>query len=247
MRFHTKALRRKPAGKERAKARHRPPRSGKRKSTTALADGVKTWTIRCVANLPSVNTLEVEAETLEEACTKAITTSNDDPHWEIAGQSGRTFIDGYCEGVLDAGRGSSTRLKSDVPYAFCEDGLRQRPTIKTEEAIAATKLHEILHWSGSPGRLNREFGKRFGDAAYAFEELTAEIGACMLMAELSITPDVRPDHAQYLSHWLSILKQDKRAIFTAAARAQDAVTFLKSFQPARAEAQDSGEALPLAA
>ncbi len=130
MKLRTRALRRKPAGKERAKAKDQRPRSGKRKSTTAPADRVKTWTIRCVANLPSFNTVEVEAETLEEACAKAITTTNDDPHWEIADQSGRTFIDGYCEGVLDTGRGSSTRLKSYVPYAFSEDGLRQRPTVK---------------------------------------------------------------------------------------------------------------------
>ena len=130
MKLRTRALRRKPAGKERAKAKDRRPRSGKRKSTTAPADRVKTWTIRCVANLPSFNTVEVEAETLEEACAKAITTTNDDPHWEIADESGRTFINGYCEGVLDTHRGSSTRLKSDVPYAFSEDGLRQRPAIK---------------------------------------------------------------------------------------------------------------------
>ena len=121
-------------------------------------------------------------------------------------------------------------------------------TLTAEEAICATKLHEVLHWCGAPARLNREFGKRFGDTAYAFEELVAEIGSCMLMAELAITPDVRPDHAQYLSGWLSILKQDKRAIFSAAARAQEAVTFLKGLQPAARESQDpGGGALPLAA
>jgi len=130
MRFHTKTLRRKPAGKGRAKAKRRPPRSGKRKRTTAPADGVKTWTIRCVAHLPSVNTVEVEAETLEAACAKAIATSDDSPHWQIADQSERTFIDGYCEGALNTGRENPTQLKSDVPYAFSEDGLRRRPTIK---------------------------------------------------------------------------------------------------------------------
>ena len=118
-------------------------------------------------------------------------------------------------------------------------------TMAAAEAFAATKLHELLHWSGAPHRLNREFGKRFGDEAYAFEELIAEIGACMLMAELSIAPDVRPDHAHYLAHWLAILKQDKRAIFTAAARAQEAVEFLKSLQ---AKAQNPAqEPVPLAA
>ena len=106
-------------------------------------------------------------------------------------------------------------------------------TMDADEVFVATKLHELLHWSGAPHRLNRTFGKRFGDEAYAFEELVAEIGASMLMAELSITPDLRPDHAHYLAHWLSILKADKRAIFTAAARAQDAIEFLHGFQSER--------------
>ena len=112
-------------------------------------------------------------------------------------------------------------------------------TMPADEAFAATKLHEILHWSGAAHRLNREFGKRFGDEAYAFEELVAEIGTCMLMAELSITPNIRPDHAQYLAHWLGILKQDKRAIFTAAARAQEAVEFLSSLQTEAAETTEA--------
>ncbi len=130
MKLPTKARRRRPAGKERAKARGRSPRSWKRKTTTAPSDGPKTWTVRCVAHLPTVNTVEVEAETLEEACAKAITTANDCPHWEIADQSEQTFVDAYCEGACDNDAEILTRLKSDVPYAFCEDGLRKRPTIK---------------------------------------------------------------------------------------------------------------------
>jgi hypothetical protein len=103
------------------RAKKHPPRFQGRESPTAPANGLRTWTIRCVAHLPSVNTVEVEAESLEEACAKAITITNDSPHWQIAGQSGRTFINGYCQGVLDSHRGSSARLKSDVPYAFSKD------------------------------------------------------------------------------------------------------------------------------
>jgi antirestriction protein ArdC len=103
-------------------------------------------------------------------------------------------------------------------------------TISREESQAATLLHELSHWSGAPHRLNREFGKRYGDEAYAFEELVAEIGSCMLMAELSISAVMRPDHAQYIKSWISILRDDKRAIFSAAARAAEAATYLKSFQ-----------------
>ncbi|WP_293985442.1 zincin-like metallopeptidase domain-containing protein, partial [Sphingobium sp.] len=35
---------------------------------------------------------------------------------------------------------------------------------------------EYVHYSGAPQRLAREFGKRFGDNAYAFEELVALSG-----------------------------------------------------------------------
>ncbi|MGO9546852.1 MAG: hypothetical protein ACLPPF_18905 [Rhodomicrobium sp.] len=59
---------------------NQPARSGKRRHIAAGMDAVKTWTIRCVAQLPSVNTVEAEAKTLEAACAKAITITNDYPH-----------------------------------------------------------------------------------------------------------------------------------------------------------------------
>lgn len=61
---------------------------------------------------------------------------------------------------------------------------------------------------------------------YAVEELVAELGAAFLCAELAITPEVREDHAAYLASWLKMLKDDKRAIFTAAAQAQHAADYL---------------------
>ena len=39
-----------------------------------------------------------------------------------------------------------------------------------------------------------------------------------------------PDHADYLAHWLTVLKSDKRAIFTAAAQAQRAADYLHGLQ-----------------
>lgn len=99
------------------------------------------------------------------------------------------------------------------------------------ESYAATKAHELIHWTGNKARLAREFGKRFGDDAYAFEELVAEMGAAFLCASLGVTPEVQPEHADYLSHWLRVLKADKRAIFTAAAQAQAAADYLYGLQP----------------
>ena len=36
--------------------------------------------------------------------------------------------------------------------------------------------HELVHWTGAEHRLARTFGKRFGDEAYAMEELVALSG-----------------------------------------------------------------------
>jgi len=64
----------------------------------------------------------------------------------------------------------------------------------SRSSFYATLAHESIHATGSPKRLNREFGKRFGDKQYAFEELIAELGAAFLCADLSITPEVMPEH-----------------------------------------------------
>ena len=62
------------------------------------------------------------------------------------------------------------------------------------------------------------------------EELVAELGAAFLSADLDLTPEPRADHAAYIASWLKVLKQDKRAIFSAAAHAQRAADFLQNFQ-----------------
>lgn len=89
----------------------------------------------------------------------------------------------------------------------------------------STAYHEIVHWTGHPARLHRQFGKRFGDRQYAFEELVAEIGAAFLGAGTGL-PFEEMRHPGYIDSWLSILKQDNRAIFTAAAKAQAATDYV---------------------
>jgi antirestriction protein ArdC len=58
------------------------------------------------------------------------------------------------------------------------------------------------------------------------EELVVELGAAFLCSDLGIAAEPRPDRAQYLSHWLWVLKADKRAVFTAASKAAEAARFL---------------------
>lgn len=99
-------------------------------------------------------------------------------------------------------------------------------TMSAGEAYYATLMHELTHWSGAPARLDRDLKNRFGSEAYAMEELIAELGAAFLCADLGITPDTRPDHASYIANWLTVLKSDKKAIFTAASKAQQAADYL---------------------
>lgn len=105
----------------------------------------------------------------------------------------------------------------------------------TAESYASVKAHELTHWTSHKTRLDRQLGKRFGDDAYAAEELIAEMGAAFVCAQLGLTPEVREDHAAYLDHWLKVLKGDKKAIFSAASQAQKACEFLFSLQGEEAQ------------
>jgi antirestriction protein ArdC len=96
------------------------------------------------------------------------------------------------------------------------------------ESYYSTLMHELTHWTAHLSRLDRDLSGRFGNEKYAMEELVAELGAAFLCASLAITPEVRADHAKYINSWISVLKRDTRAIFTASAKAQEAVEYLTS-------------------
>ena len=68
------------------------------------------------------------------------------------------------------------------------------------------------------------------------QDNVAELGAAFLCADLELTPQISDDHASYIASWLKVLKEDKRAIFTAAAHAQKASDFLHGLQDKTAEA-----------
>lgn len=109
-------------------------------------------------------------------------------------------------------------------------------TMARDESYMSVLAHELAHWSGAKSRLNRNFGKRFGDAAYAAEEIVAELSAAFISAELGIACTPRADHAQYIAQYLQLLKSDCRAIFTAAAKANQAVAYLEAFSAEQAVA-----------
>lgn len=69
------------------------------------------------------------------------------------------------------------------------------------------------------------------------EELVAELGAAFLCADLGLAPQPRPEQASYVVEWLAALRNDKRMIFAAATKAQQAADFLHGLQPGTSESQ----------
>lgn len=100
------------------------------------------------------------------------------------------------------------------------------------DAIAyyAVLLHECGHASGAKHRLDRNLSGRFGSAAYAMEECTVELLSAMICADLNLSVEPRPDHARYIASWLEVLRSDKRAIFTAASKAQEITDWMHARQ-----------------
>jgi antirestriction protein ArdC len=104
--------------------------------------------------------------------------------------------------------------------------LPDRERFTSPENFYATALHELTHWTGHESRLDRQFGKRFGDEAYAFEELVAELGAAFVVGHVGFVDAMIEDHAAYVESWLKVLKNDKTAIFTASKQASLAYDFI---------------------
>jgi len=95
--------------------------------------------------------------------------------------------------------------------------------------VNCTCLHELGHATGHSTRLNREFGTKYGTEAYCFEEVCAELTACFMAAHLGLVSHPRVDHAQYIAHFVALMKKDNRAIFAAAAKASEATNYLLGF------------------
>jgi antirestriction protein ArdC len=114
-------------------------------------------------------------------------------------------------------------------------------SFKDEGSYYSTALHELSHWTGHATRVGRNLGRRFGESAYAMEELIAEMSSAFLSAHCRLEGKLQ--HASYIASWLEVLQRDKRAVFVAAAQAQKAADYLLE----RAGLIAPAEALPQAA
>ena len=113
-------------------------------------------------------------------------------------------------------------------YSPSSDSIQMPPFVqfKSPAKFYSVLSHEYCHWSGALFRLNRDLSGRFGDESYSFEELIAELGAAFVGSDLQLPVEPRLDHAPYIASWLRVLRDNQRAIFTAASQAQVAATYL---------------------
>lgn len=154
------------------------------------------------------------------------------------------IVDGYVK----APGGPAMVLGGDVAcYSPSTDTIRvpQRDAFKSPASAYATMFHEMAHSTGHASRLAREgvtnFG-RFGDHAYSFEELVAEMTATYLAAEAGIVEETIENSAAYLAHWVSVLKSDKQMIVRAASAAQKAANLILGVTAVAAKEEDEEKA-----
>jgi antirestriction protein ArdC len=142
----------------------------------------------------------------------------------------KVFNNIACIEALTVKSGAKLQFGGDrAYYSPSQDyiAMPHKTQFTSEASYYATLLHELAHWSGHKSRLDRDLSGRFGNEAYAAEELIAELSAAFLCARYSITGELR--HSSYIASWLRVLKNDNKAIFKAAALAQKSADYLAGF------------------
>lgn len=129
-------------------------------------------------------------------------------------------------------------------YSPVQDSVRmpERDSFETSEFYYSVLFHELGHSTGHRTRLARDGVTNhaaFGDHTYAREELVAEFTASYLCGVAGIERRETIDNtAAYLQSWTRKLRQDSKALVTAASQAQRAADWI---QARRFERADKGE------
>jgi len=117
--------------------------------------------------------------------------------------------------------------------------LPQQSSFTSSAQLYRTYFHELIHSTGHSSRLNRFSGQDEVDATRGFEELVAEMGAAMLLAECGIFEECAEKNASYCQHWITELKADSKLIVKAAGKAQRAVDLILGRKWDQASENDS--------
>ena len=109
------------------------------------------------------------------------------------------------------------------------------PMVYAQVREKSSRVSRSGHWTGHPTRLARIYGKRFGDDAYAAEELVAELAAAFTCPVAGIDTVARTDHAGHLTHWTRMLRAQPAVLWTVASKAQAATDRLAAYSTTPAD------------
>lgn len=171
------------------------------------------------------NVEQCEGITIKDNTPPVVYNSNDPI--EIS----ETVIDQY--GKLQP---ALTMRVQESPQAYYMPGkdLVNMPELKqfeSSEAFYATYFHELGHSTGHETRLNRKAitagTAYFGGNDYGEEELTAELTASFICAEIGLNNETQENRsAAYLKNWMHAIKADKKLFIMAAGRASKAANLI---------------------
>ena len=148
-----------------ARAPPRPIRTRQRRPARRVVPLLRAYTVFNVAQVDGV---------------PAATAGSGAGDWEPEAQAEGLLL---ISGATDSAR----RLQgATTSPATMRSSCRRGRRFPTAGSYYATALHELAHWTAQPRRCNRDLGRRFGDDAYAAEELIAEMGAAFLCAHCRI-------------------------------------------------------------
>lgn len=101
-------------------------------------------------------------------------------------------------------------------YSIAKDAivLPEKSQFINGETFYGTLLHEMTHSTGAEGRLDRIKPAAFGSKEYAREELVAELGSALVTSQYGIAKTIKEDSAQYIDHWLRVLKESPEFLKT---------------------------------
>lgn len=140
--------------------------------------------------------------------------------------------------IADYVQRSGVKFHNDSPSneAFYAPGLDSVtvPTISQYKNVGeyySTTFHELTHSTGHKSRLNRfeqnGASAAFGSETYSKEELVAELGAATLVNYVGLENEKSfRNSAAYIQSWLKVLKNDKKFIISASAKAEKAVALI---------------------
>ena len=100
----------------------------------------------------------------------------------------------------------------------------------SEDAFLATLLHEAGHAAGHPARVGREprggATRKEAIAAYAREELCAEMTSAFAMEAFGLPPTQELQHIGYLQSYIDVLKAEPAVLVWAASQAEKRTSYL---------------------